>query len=65
MPLVTRTSIQGSVFTDTTEPTDKTAGSIWVDTSTTRPRIYVADGSDYIVPGIPVGSSSVSQEATI
>ena len=35
------------VYTQATEPTDKTIGKIWVDTSTTPPTTKVSDGTNY------------------
>jgi len=47
MPLVTRTTTQGNIFKQDTEPDDKTNGSLWVDTSVDAPAISVANGTTY------------------
>ncbi len=47
MPLVTRTTTQGNIFKQDTEPDNKTNGSLWVDTSVDAPALSVADGTVY------------------
>jgi len=48
MPLVTRTTTQGNIFKQDTEPDDKTTGSLWVDTSVDAPALSVGDGTNYV-----------------
>jgi len=43
MPLVTRTSTQGRVFVETSEPGSWSDGDLWVDTSVTPPLTKVND----------------------
>lgn len=47
MPLVTRNTGAGNIYVDSTQPTDVTSGTLWVDTSTSPPSLYIADGSTY------------------
>jgi len=65
MPLVTRTTTQGNIFKQDTEPDDKTNGSLWVDTSVDAPAISVANGTTYkaIQLSFVPGSQNIPAEA--
>lgn len=65
MVLVTRESTQANLFRDNNTPDDKSRGNVWIDTSTTKPRMFVANGTAYETIGIPAGGASVPQEAAI
>lgn len=65
MPLVTRTSGNASVFKDTTEPSDKSNGNIWMDTNDSPASLSVADGSNYVDAKVKVGSQAVPVGALI
>ena len=58
MPLVTRTSSNSNVFKGSTEPDDKTAGNIWINTGTTPPSMSFANGTDYVDSGFRLGADS-------
>lgn len=47
MPLVTRNTGAGNIYVDSTQPSDVTNGTIWIDTSSSPPEAKVADGSSY------------------
>lgn len=67
MPLVTRTTTQGSLFKQITEPDDKTNGSLWVDTSVDAPSLSVANGTVYkaLQVALKPGAINVTVEALI
>ena len=66
MPLVTRTSIAGEVLKQDEEPSNKTNGTIWVDTGDSPPSINVADGSKYNMPSFKLkGVTKVPGEALL
>lgn len=68
MPLVTRTTTQGNIFKQVTEPDDKTTGSLWVDTSVDAPALSVADGTNYVPIQVALrsgGASPVPVEALV
>lgn len=65
MPMVTRMSTFGNVYRQSTQPQDISLGNIWIDTSTTKPRMWVSNGTTYVTMGIPVGGSSVPMESTV
>jgi hypothetical protein len=46
---VTRNTGAGNIYVDSTEPTDKASGTIWIDISTaSSPKLYIATGSAYV-----------------
>jgi len=67
MPLVTRTTTQGNIFKQDTEPDDKTDGSLWIDTSVDAPSLSVANGTTYkaLQMAIVPGTTNVSVEAMV
>jgi len=67
MPLVTRTTTQGNIFKQDTEPDDKTNGSLWVDTSVDAPSLSVANGTKYkaIQVALIPGSQNVTVEVLL
>jgi len=56
MPLVTRTTTSGNIIKQDTEPTDKTDGTLWIDTSTDPPVANIANGTSYSVLAVLIGS---------
>jgi len=65
MPLVTRTTTAGNIIKQATEPTDKTNGTVWVDTSEDPPVTNIANGTSYSVLAILVGSVPLSLDKAI
>ena len=66
MPLVTRTTIAGNIIKQDEEPTDKTLGTVWVDTGDSPPSINVADGTSYKMPAFKLrGTKHVIGEGLI
>ena len=51
MPLVTRTSVQGNIFVQDTEPASWIDGDLWVDTSVNPPAVNVNDNGTATVVG--------------
>ena len=60
MPLVTRTTTQGNIFKQDTEPDDKTLGSLWIDTSVDAPAISVGDGTNYVPIQVALKNNGLS-----
>lgn len=52
MPLVSRTSTQGSLFKSDTEPDDNASGNVWMDTSSTPATMKTGTGTGYEQPSI-------------
>jgi len=67
MPLVTRTTTQGNIFKQDTEPDDKTNGSLWVDTSVDAPALSVGNGTTYkaLQVALVPGKSNVTVEVLL
>lgn len=65
MPLVTRTTTQGSLFKQDTEPDDKTNGVLWIDTSSDFPTLAVANGTSYNAPRVLISPSKIPIEAML
>lgn len=65
MPLVTRRAEQGSLFSNPTEPTDKTNGNLWIDTSSDAPTLAVSNGTNYVGPKILINTQKVPIEAML
>lgn len=59
MPLVTRTTTQGSIIKQDEEPTDKSNGTLWINTSTDSPTIAIANGTDYKGLRMQLGTNPV------
>ena len=56
MPLVTRTSTQGSLFKSDTQPDNDASGNIWMDTSKTPAVIKTGTDDGYELPSIELGN---------
>ena len=65
MPLVTRTSTAGIWKAQELEPDDTSKGVGWIDTSTDPPNLKVADGTEFKVAAIQLGSQSVTLDRAV
>jgi len=65
MPLVTRTTTQGNIFKQDTEPDNKENGSLWVNTSLDAPSLAVSNGTIYKPMQVLLGVHNVSVEVLV
>ena len=65
MPLVTRTTTTGSWKVQDTEPSDKTNGTGWIDTSTTPANLKMGNGSSFEVIAIQLGSNAIQLDKAV